>query len=427
MRKALALAAAALMLLAGTAVAVWPERRSAQAQNSARADLALRDADIAFHERRAAEDPWSAADRAQLAGLWLQRGRETGDVTDYRRAESAARASLSLREGRNGKARLVLASSLLALHRFAEALDAAESLVRDEPEIIGYRALLAEILLELGRYDSAAAHFDTLYHARRDPAVAPRLARWFEIRGEAGRARRLLEDALEQAKARRDLPAEQVAWFHLRLADHALRFGRLPDAEAALRAGLRIHPGDGRLLSALGRAAAMRGDRRSALAYIARAGDRADLATLALAGDMHAELGDSASAEAYFAQAEAAYASNPEPFARQWSQYRIDHKRHLPETLMLLRREVVLRPDVLGWDMVAWALYQSGEFREASNAITQALRMGTQDALLFYHAGFIERALGNTDSAEVLLRRALDINPRFHPLYADSARIALRS
>jgi hypothetical protein len=59
--------------------------------------------------------------------------------------------------------------------------------------------------------------------------------------------------------------------------------------------------------------------------------------------------------------------------------------------------------------------------------MAEALRLGTRDARLFYHAGMIERALGNTAAAAAYLRQALATNPRFHPRHADDARRALRA
>src|SRR5688572_25371271 len=102
--------------------------------------------DIELYERRVAQDPASAADFQRLAALQLQRGRETGDLAHYRRAEAAARTSLSLRADRNERAQLVLASSLLAQHRFLEARDAARLLVErvgDAPIAPAARGLLA--------------------------------------------------------------------------------------------------------------------------------------------------------------------------------------------------------------------------------------------------------------------------------------------
>jgi hypothetical protein len=49
------------------------------------------------------------------------------------------------------------------------------------------------------------------------------------------------------------------------------------------------------------------------------------------------------------------------------------------------------------------------------------LRLGTQDARLFYHAGKIALALGKQDEAAANLSRALEINPYFSILLAPDA------
>src|SRR5688500_16191232 len=95
---------------------------------SAASERALREREIAFYERRTARDPESAFDHARLASHYLQRARETAEYQDYRRAEAMARRSLSLRTAHNGGAYLQLAASLLAQHRFVEALEVAEVL-----------------------------------------------------------------------------------------------------------------------------------------------------------------------------------------------------------------------------------------------------------------------------------------------------------
>ena len=380
---------ALLALLAGGVLVATAGRGAGSAQLDERV---VRRRDIAFYAGRAARDPQGAADLAQLAGLVLQRGRETSDPRDFRLAERTARRSLARRVGRNGKAYLTLASSLLAQHRFGEARVAAETLVARWPEPEAYRALLGEIQLELGDYKAAGATFAGLAGARKQLAVAPRLARWAELSGRVEEARRLLEDARAEAFRRRDLPREQVAWFQLRMGDFELRHGRLGDAEHALRAGLTIVPGDPRLLAALARLEAARGRWRAVIRYGVRAGAGADIATLALVGDAHAALGDTAAAEAWYDRAERLATERPEPFNRQWSQFRLDHRRHVAETRTLLEREVRMRPDVYGWDLVAWARYLDGDVSGAAEAITRAQRLGTSDAILQRHAALIARA-----------------------------------
>jgi tetratricopeptide (TPR) repeat protein len=375
----------------------------------------VREWDIAFYARRAERDPQGAADLAQLAGLFLQRGRESGDVRDFRLAEETARRSFARRAGRNGKAYLTLASSLLAQHRFVEARTVAETLVARWPEPEAYRALLGEIQLELGEYDAAGATFASLAGARQHLAVAPRLARWAELQGRTEEARWLLEHARTEAFRRRDLPREQVAWFQLRVGDLELRHGRLAEAERALRDGLEVLPDDARLLAALSRVAAARGHWRSVIRYGVRAGAGADIATLALVGDAHAARGDTARAGAWYGRAELLAAERPEPFNRQWTQFRLDQRRAVPQTRALLEREVRTRPDVYGWDLVAWARYLDGDVAGASQAIHAALRLGTRDAALFYHAAVIARAEGRDAEAWRFFDAARKTNPSFHP------------
>ena len=379
--RRLILAVAALPL--GGAVTRAPAR-------TPMSDAARRDADITFFERRVAADPIGAADRGRLAALYLQRGRETGDFAAYRSAEQLARRSLALRVAHNAATYGVLTAALLAQHRFRDALAAARALDAREPGVPRHRAVLAEIELELGRYQEARALFDSLWPSRHDLAVAPRLARWAELTGRTDLARRLLEQALADAQRRPDLPVEQVAWFHLRVGDLALRDGRLDAAESALRAGLALRPGDYRLLAAMARLAAARGQWRQAVGY----GEQAiaavpDPATFGVISDAYAALGDSEHAAQYAHAMELAVAGQPGQWHRAWSLFLLDHHRRIPEVLDRVRAELVTRHDIYGYDLLAWALHQAHRDREARVAMARALALGTDDPLLSQHAAAI--------------------------------------
>ena len=58
-------------------------------------------------------------------------------------------------------------------------------------------------------------------------------------------------------------------------------------------------------------------------------------------------------------------------------------------------------------------------------SIERALRLGTRDARMLYHAGMIYTALGDARRGGGYLRRALEINPGFYALQAEAARRAL--
>lgn len=413
------------------AVAIWAgvvrpasQAQAAQSANRARVqqEAEIRSADIDFWLRRAGEDAQSAEDRAMAAGLLAQRAREGGGVEDYRAAERLAADALRLRSAGNGKARLVLASSLLAQHRFGEALDEAKQLVTDAPEEPGYRALLAELFVEMGRYDEARAQFDSLAAHRTSLSVAPRYARYLEFRGEGERARRLLSDARKEAASRSGLPREQVAWFALRVADAYLRAGRLDVAERALEEGLAEVPDDGRLWALQARLHAVRGEWRQSLRAVERVGDAMDLATRSLGGDVYAALGDSAEARRWWKATEQQALDNPEPYNRQWTMFRLEQGIALEETRALLEREITGRTDVFGWAQLGWARLQTGDVQGARAAMQQATGMGMKDGWLFYVAGLVAAASGDESEARNWFTRALEVNAHFHHRYADDAR-----
>lgn len=386
--------------VAGTAVSAMRATARAgrvDAAGRSRADHAVRDQDIAFFSRRVAADPVGAADRSRLAALYLQRGRETANFEDYRRAERLARRSLALRLGHNENTYALLANALLAQHRFAEAHAAARILNQLAPGEPANQALLAETALELGRYHEARQLFDSLWPARGELAVAPRLARWAELIGRPEVARRLLARALADAETRRDLPAEQLAWFELRVGDLALRSGRLDEAEFAFRRGLAVFPEDYRLLAALARLAAARGEWRRAIDY----GDSAvalvpDPATFGLVSEAYAKLGDSSTAAQYARAMEVAVLGQPGQWHRAWSLYLLDHDRRVPEVLSRAQQEVRTRRDIYAFDLLAWALHKAHRDRAARVAMDSAFALGTDDPQLRGHAAAIDAALRKT-------------------------------
>jgi len=143
--------------------------------------------------------------------------------------------------------------------------------------------------------------------------------------------------------------------------------------------------------------------------------------------DAHAALGDSEKAAEYVAAMEVAVGQQPGAYHRAWSLFLLDHGRRIPEVLAAAQAELAGRRDVYGWDLVAWALYKSGRAAEAREPMRHALAQGTQDATLYYHAGMIARAAGDTVAARDYLERALTIAPAFDHAAPAIARAALDS
>lgn len=387
------LATAALVAAAGMShLARGRDRASAAAR--AAADARVRDQDIAFYQARAAADPAAARDRMQVAALHLQRARTTGSEDDLLRAEAWARASLHLRTSRNGAARVTLASSLMAQHRFNEAREVAVQLVRHDPDRASYRALLGEVDLEVGRYAEADSLFRSLPPTGDMLALGPRLARWAEVSGRPHEARRYLQSALTAATVRSGVPPEQLAWLHLRLGELELRYGTAGAARRQLRRGLAIMPGDHRLLAALARVEYGAGHPIRAIELAeAVTAERVDPATLGLLADAHATLGDSAQAASRLRAALASMRAQPGAFHRAWGLFLLDHGAEVPQVLARAQAELATRGDIYGLDLAAWALYRAGRPADALAPMRNALATGSRDPQLHLHARAIARAV----------------------------------
>jgi tetratricopeptide (TPR) repeat protein len=372
----------------------------------------LLDSNIAFYEAVARRDPTGGMAMGQLALFYMRRARATGSYEDVLRSESAARRSLTNRGMHNTRARQALAASLLSEHRFTDALAIAQELADRDPGNAAFRASLGEIQMELGRYGEARASFESVAGYTNDLSVAPRLARWAELQGRPDEAYHLLDRSLLAVLDRHDVPAEQQAWFWLRLGDLQLRRGRMSDAAAAYERGLGVHENDYRLLAAMAKMEAARQHWQAAIDFGQRAvAVSLDPATLGTISDAYAALGDSARARDYAHAMEIAVSKQATAYHRAWSLFLLDHGRRVNEVLAKAQEELRTRKDIYGYDVVAWALHACGRDREARDAMTHALSLGTQDALLFYHAGVIDRALGRADAAARELARAHALNP----------------
>jgi len=388
----------------------------AVATDSMRSESEIRERDIAFFERRVNEDTLGASDRSQLAALYMDRARATGGFTDYERAERLARRSLALRTEHNSQTFGLLASALLARHDFAQALVIAKTADSLDPGVPRHVALLGEIELEIGDYEAANAHFASIHVDADQFTILARVARWRELTGHADAARRLLGIAVAKVDRRDDLPREQVAWFHYRLGELELRTGHLDSAATAYRRGLEIFPEDYRILGGLARLAAARGDWKQAVEYGNEAiAIQLDPATLGTISDAYAALGDSAQSAQYARAMATSALKQPGPIHRAWGLFLLDHgtKDDVDRVLAKTRIEMRTRHDVYGYDLLAWALHKQGHDAVARVAMQRALAQHTEDAQLLYHAGMIERALGNADAARAYLGQAVAMNPRF--------------
>jgi tetratricopeptide (TPR) repeat protein len=103
-----------------------------------------------------------------------------------------------------------------------------------------------------------------------------------------------------------------------------------------------------------------------------------------------------------------------------------DHELDPPRALREARAAHARYPNIATTDTLAWCLLKSGRPKEARAMIRRAMKWGTPDAELDFHAGMIEQALGDDTAARLHFGRALGRDPAFHPLHAKTASDLLR-
>jgi tetratricopeptide (TPR) repeat protein len=113
-------------------------------------------------------------------------------------------------------------------------------------------------------------------------------------------------------------------------------------------------------------------------------------------------------------------------YNRELALFYLNHDLKLGEALDLARKELEVRRDVYTSDVLAWALYKNGRAREALAPMRDAVRLGTKDARLLFHAGMIHLAVGDREPARRALQEALRLNPHFDLLHVEVAERALK-
>ncbi|HXH23436.1 MAG TPA: tetratricopeptide repeat protein [Dehalococcoidia bacterium] len=414
---ALALAAALLALL-------QPGDGAGRAGVDAAAETSARGARIAFFEQRLEADPFDVTALNVLTFEYIARARESGDAADYGRALEASGRSLAALP-RYEPSLVAAAAARISVHDFAAGLELADRALAARPRSGAGHALRGDALIALGRYDEAEAAYQEALALAPGVGTFARMAHLSFLRGDVANAADFWKQAIAAARGH---SAIDEAWARVQFGALEFDRGRPGAAERAAAAALRAHPGSAPALALRARARAARGDLDGAIAdYEAALASQPLLEYVIALGDAYAAAGRAASADQSYALVDAIaalYRASGVNTDLSLAVYYAGHGR-AAEALPLARQAYEAAPGVYAADALAWALLNAGQPQEAAIYAAEALRLGTPDAALLYHAGMVEKALSNDARASNLLRRALATNPHFSLLEAPRARAAL--
>lgn len=378
-------------------------------------------------EARVRERPRDHAAWAELGVAYVERGRRTGVVTDYPRAERALRTSLRLRPRDNADALDGLTVLANTRRDFRSAKRWGEEAVRVAPKRWTSYALLMDAYDGLGRYQAVRGTLEKLLTLNSGPAARARAAQVYWDQGRREDAAAALADAVTSAPgarsgarsgASRVTAVERAAWW-VRAGELAWERG---EPEESLRyceaAGRLVAGGEpdadacrGRALAALGRTA------QGVRAYRVALSRRPSAQVALRLGELYEASGRTKAARKQYGVVRALVARSASAGVNEslvLGALEADHGD--PEVAVrVLRAEWARQPGLRVADALGWALHRAGEDAEAlgyaRRATDKAHGGEVRSAVYAYHRGRIEQALGLEAAARRRLAEAARINP----------------
>ena len=380
-------------------------------------------AEIADLRERLSRDPDDPGTLRDLGFALLQRVRETGDPTLFAHAEEAFD-----RAGRiDGDDPLILVGIgglQLARHDFAAALETAGAALAMRSSLRPAKAIEVDALVELGRYEEAVEATDELLALGVDLTSLARASYLREIHGNLEGAL----SAMEEAARAPALAPENTAYVTTIAGNLLVLNGRRDDAQVAYEEALALVPDHAPAMAGLGRLAVGDGDLDAAEIWFERASTILPLPEYVIAlGETREASGDAAGAQDSYDLARLEtqlFQANGVDVDLELALFEADHG-DTDMAFGLAEQAYATRQTFRTADALAWASHRAGRSADAQRLAEEALRLGTRDPLLLYHAGMIASAAGDTSEAERLLKDALALDPGFSATGAAAARAEL--
>jgi tetratricopeptide (TPR) repeat protein len=388
----------------------------ASVQGESAVDLDLKRTQAKARSLPSRADSWVASGRG-----WVRKARWSADPGFYVNVEGCAAQALRVDPG------YVPAMELRSLvlmnnHQFESARALAEQILRRAPDSVIGNGTLSDASLELGRYQQAAQSAQAQMNAQPGMAAFSRAAYLNWLKGDTRSAKLFIRDALMD---RNSADPEAAAWTFVEAGMMYWQQGDYDGADAIFSEALRWVPNYPAALVGRGRVALAKGQSMEAINDFASAQHQHPLVETAwLLGDAYSLSHDTEHARQAYAEAER--------LGRRGDKFTLalflaSKNRNADQSVRLLEAERSSRGGIYVDDAYAWALYRAGRFDEARKASAQALRLGTRDARLLFHAGAIALAAGETAEGRKLINEALALNPGFDMSGAAEARELLAS
>jgi tetratricopeptide (TPR) repeat protein len=261
--------------------------------------------------------------------------------------------------------------------------------------------------------------------ARPDLNAYVRVAYARELHGDTDGAIEAIQLALEAARP----SGETAAWVRSQLANLHFNRGDLKQAREQYEASLEAFPGYVHSIAGLARVAAADQDYDRAIELYSIVVERQPVFEYVVAlGDVYQAARRAEEAQRQYdlvAAIDSLYRANGINTDLEMALFLADHpsgEGQLDEAVAEALAIYEKQPgNIRAADALSWALYKAGRYDEAADYSREAVRLGTRDPLILFHAGMISHAVGDDAAAREYLSRLAKTNPNFSVLHARDA------
>ena len=301
----------------------------------------------------------------RLGDAYIQKARASGDPAYFDRAEQAIQKSVELGFHQAAAWRR-LAYVSLSRHQFEEARARAAQALALDPDDADALGILGDAQLELGRYEEADQAYQRMMRLDRSLGAYGRRSGLRGLRGDTRGSIDDLETAIKVGQAG-GAPRENVAWAQWQLGVEFFSRGRAEPGRGEPPGGARDLPGYHRALAGLAQVRTAQGRAAEAVELYRKALAALPAPEHAVAlGDLLTSMGrrgDAAKQYALVEQIARLSRANEALYNRELAYFYLDHDLKVEEALALARREIEVRRDIYGHDVLAWALLKNGRRR----------------------------------------------------------------
>ena len=377
------------------------------------------------------QNPKDLKAKMQLASLYIQESRVTGDHVYYDAAAMKLANSVLKIDSNNFEANVFKGTLYLSQHHFADGLKMAQKIQKLNPYNAFVYGMLVDANVELGNYNEAVANSDKMVSVRPDIRSYSRISYLREIYGDNPGA----IDAMKLAVSAGYPGEEGTEWTRVHLGQLYENTGDLQNAKMQYALALQERPDYAYAYAGLGRIAMANKNYPEAILYLEKADALVnDYSLKDQLTDLYALNGEKEKSAAnakkvidmlsrdsqssmkdenigHYSDRELAYAYLKTK----------DFDKALEHALLEYNR----RPDNIDVnETLAWVYYMKGDFKSADKYIGVALKTNCKNPTLLCRAALIMNVNGETAQSREFLKSALANNPNISEgLKADAQKL----